>query len=178
MANKLTIARPYAKAIFELALAQKKLAEWAQFLQVAAWIVQQPTVVHFLTNPRYTNAERANKLEAIYAPIMLKEGENLFKLLAQRQRFLLIPEIAQLFEAYRIDQEKTVNVQVTSAFPLTSTEKEQLMQALQSRLQRQIMLECHVDKQLIGGAIIRAGDWVMDDSVRSKLTELNAVLTY
>jgi F-type H+-transporting ATPase subunit delta len=174
--NKTTIARPYAKAAFAIALQSKALTAWTLLLQIAAMTVQDNKLQGLLHNPKVTPEQRLSLLCDICADYLHADGRNLFALLAIRNRLDILPEINELFIAYRIEHEKTARVEVTSATPLSTTEQQQLTQALQIRLQRAVTLECQVDDSLLGGAIIKTGDWVFDDSVRSKLTRLTTAL--
>lgn len=175
MSINITIARPYAKAVFNAALENESLAQWAAFLQRAAAFVRDAQVVLLLKNPRLTTEQRFNFVAGCVA-IDFDEGRNFLKTLAVKNRLLVLPEIAVLFETYRIEQEKKANIQVTSAFPLSTLEQQQLTQVLKNRLQREILLVCDIDKSLIGGMVIRSGNLVIDGSVRGKLTRLAAQL--
>ncbi len=172
-----TTARPYAKAAFELAIQHNSMAAWSELLTTAAWVVSQAKIQRFLQDPRYSWEMQYSQLVAICESVMNEEGRNLFKLLAENERLFVLPEIAELFTAYRIEHEKIVHVQVTSAFPLNNSEQQHLSQVLKIRLQRDVTLDCEIDKSLIGGAVIRAGDLVIDSSVRSQLTRLKTALT-
>lgn len=176
MSNNTTIARPYAKAAFAEALQHKTVASWLVLLQTAALIVRDIHMAEFLQNPRVSNDDRLKILFELCAMYLDEAGKNFLKLLAAHQRLEVLPEIAHLFAVYRIEQEKTAQVSVISAVPLSVLEQQQLTQALKVRLQREIMLECVVDSSLLGGVIIKTGDWVMDGSVRGKLVRLNTAL--
>lgn len=176
MSKQTIIARPYAKAVFELAIEQGSIKTWAELLQMAAFVIKQPMVQDLLDNPRISAKQACDFLMKVCSAKLTKEGENFFKTLAERDRLSVIPEIAELFEIYRAEQEKQMKVMVTSALPLTQEEQHQLMHALKKRLQREIILTCQVDNGLIGGLIIQADDLVMDGSVRGKLARLQAEL--
>lgn len=177
MSIQTTIARPYAKAAFALACEHHDIAAWTTFLQTAAWVVQQPKVKRYLLNPRRSATQRYEWLLTMCEPIAVASGRNFLKLLADKNRLMLLPEIAELFETYRIEQEKIVIAQVTSAYPLTTAEEQRLTAALKIKLQREVTLKTALDKNILGGIIIRAGDLVIDSSVRSKLTRLETELT-
>lgn len=171
-----TFARPYAKAAFELAIQQKTVPAWTKLLQTAAWVVSQPKIQRFLQDPRYSWEMQCSQLVAICEPVLNDEGRSFFNLLAKSERLFVLPEIAELFMAYKVEHEKTVHVEVTSALPLTDTEQQHLSQALKIRLQRDVTLDCGIDSSIIGGAIIRAGDLVIDSSIRSLLARLKTTL--
>jgi len=176
MSNYTTIARPYAKAIFEIALQQKAISAWANLLQFASAVVNDARVQALLDNPQSSAKQRYDFLVKTCAKVMMKEGENLLKLLAEKNRLTVIPEINALFEAYRAEQEKQVKAEVVSAFPLSQEEQQKIIKTLTQRLQREVILECKTDSALIGGMVIRAGDLVMDGSVRGKLERLKSEL--
>lgn len=168
----ITIARPYAAAAFEYALASKDIAAWEAMLQSATSVAQTPAVTQLLASPKMTSAQLATFFCEIIATQLNDARRNFMRLLAENSRLSALPEITELFSAYRAAQEKTVTVNVTSAAALTDAHQTKLVQALTKRLQRQVELQCEVDPLLLGGAIVRAGDTVIDGSVRGKLTRL------
>jgi F-type H+-transporting ATPase subunit delta len=176
MSNNITVARPYAKAAFARALQTHTLNKWLKLLQVAAAVVHDARVAVFLQNPRFSQDEHLQCLLNACGDLLLEEGRNFFALLALRRRLNRLPEIVELFHAYCIEHEKTAQVQIISASPLSEAEKQRLIQALKGRLKREITLECQIDDTLLGGLIIKTGDWVMDDSIRSKLMRLSTAL--
>lgn len=176
MSNTSTIARPYAKAAFATALQDKTVTAWSVLLNTAKTVVCDSQMAILLKNPRITPKQRFECLTDICATVMHEPGRNFFKLLANQDRLLVLPEIAELFEAYRIEQERITNVEVISATKLGATEQERLAKALKIRLQREVSLEYQIDPSLIGGSIIRAGDLVIDGSVRGKLARLSIAL--
>lgn len=177
MSIKTTLARPYAKAVFELAVQHNNLHAWSTLLQTAAWTVQQPKMQRFLQDPRYTSEMHYARLIEICDSVMNDEGRNFCKILAKNNRLFVLPEIAELFASYRVEREKIVNIQAITALPLSAAEQQHLSQALKIRLQREVTLHCEIDSTLIGGAIIRAGDLVIDSSIRSQLARLETALT-
>lgn len=175
MSDTTTIARPYAKAIFEYALAANKLSQWSEILHDLALSVLDENVARFIANPATTEAQ---KTELLMTPFV-KSGsnetvaiENLVALLAHNKRLTLLPDIKLLFEMQRAEQEKTLKVIVTSFSELSSAQQQQLISSLSQRLQRQVTLNISIDKSLLGGAVIQAGDLVIDGSVRGKLHKL------
>jgi len=170
------MARPYAKAVFEAAFAHRALDSWTKFLGIAAWVVQQEKIQRVLADPVYTPQKRFEIINEICASSD-NEQINFLNLLAQNNRLGLLPEIFNLFEEYRLEQEKLAQVEVTSAVALTNTERQQIKEALEVRLQREVTLECNVDPRLIGGLKIRTdNNLVIDSSVRGKLERLSASL--
>ncbi len=173
MADRITIARPYAKAAFAHASAAKLLGPWSSALGVAATVVSDPGVLPLLTNPNVTRAELAELVISIVGEV---EGaglddslRNFIRDLASNQRLGLLPEVTALFNAMKDEAERTLDVEVSSAAPLEDGQRSELTASLEKRLARSIRLHCTVDPSLIGGAIIRAGDLVIDGSLRSRL---------
>lgn len=172
MAELRTLARPYAKAAFQAAQDQQKLAEWSEILTIAGQITANKVVRQLLANP---GMEESKKAELVLETTELSVSEpirNFFLILAENRRLALLPEIAALFNMYRADLERTVDIEVTAAFELTDEQQQKLAQALSKKLERQVSLAASMDKSLIGGVIIRTGDLVIDASVRGKLTKL------
>ena len=178
MSDSTTIARPYAKAIFESALAEKKLAEWSQYLSVFAYTVLDSLANQFIANPASTNEQQ---IELLLSVLCSKDKENkslinLINLLTINKRLMLLPEIKALYEVHRAEQEKTLGVDVISFSELSSAQEKQLIESLSERLQRKVSLNISIDQSLLGGAVIRAGDLVIDGSVRGKLNKLSTDL--
>jgi F-type H+-transporting ATPase subunit delta len=173
MTEKLTtIARPYALAAFEYALDKNNLASWESMLRMASQIVQDKTMVTLLSNPDITQQQLVEVFSEILADKMDNEKRNFLDLLAEYGRLDALPEMAELFAKYRAEHEKTITVQVSSAIPLSATHQQKIIDALTKRLKRKVSLQCEVDESLIGGALIRAGDLVIDGSIRGKLDRL------
>lgn len=172
MAELITLARPYAKAAFEVALADNELGEWSRMLRLLAQISEQEEVNRLLLSPRLTAEKQAETLIDICGDELSEKARNLVRLLADNKRLGLLPEIVELFDALKAEQEQTIDVELTTAFELNDEVVEKLAQALRQRLQREVRLQMTVEKSLIGGAVIRAGDTVIDNSVRGKLTKL------
>jgi F-type H+-transporting ATPase subunit delta len=177
MSDMTTIARPYAKAIFEYALATKQLAAWSSILQGLAYAVTDSLAKSVIDNPS-TTTEQKNQLllSALGKTVPSTEHkaiENLVHLLAANKRLLILADVSVQYEALRAEQEKTLMVQVCSFSSLSTVQQQNLIQSLSQRLQRQISLDITIDTSLLGGAVIRAGDLVIDGSVRGKLNKLS-----
>jgi F-type H+-transporting ATPase subunit delta len=177
MADKRTIARPYARAAFQQAKAAKRLAEWAQALQLAAAVVQDERVENLLDNPKVTPAELAKLLADIAGPKLDELGRNFVETLAANRRLAYLPEISQIFDGLKDAEEGVVDVTVTSAAPLDEQQRKSLSAALTKKLKREVRLHCATDPQLIGGAVLRAGDLVIDGSLRTRLNRIAYALT-
>jgi F-type H+-transporting ATPase subunit delta len=172
----ISIARPYAKAAFAFALEQKNIAAWSDMLELTSQIVLDRTVADMLDDPKIT---REQKLEAILALAKNTLDDNrrrFLELLSENKRLIILPAIANMFAELRAEHDRIILVKVETAFPFTQQKEESLLKALKIRLQKDIVLEFHIDESLIGGAIIRAGDLVIDGSVRGQLSQLEKAL--
>jgi F-type H+-transporting ATPase subunit delta len=177
MADRLTIARPYARAAFEEARKNGGLAPWSEALQAAAIVVKDPRVARLLGNPRVTPAELAQLVDEIAARSLGEHGANFVRTLADNHRLGYLPEISQLFGTLKDDAEGVTDVTVTSAAPLNETERGRIGAALERRLRRKVRLHFQIDPELIGGAVLRAGDLVIDGSLRTRLERIAYELT-
>jgi len=167
-----TLARPYATAAFEYASAHHAIPAWEAVLDAAARLTQDESVRKLLANPSITLKQMTDFYSDILASLLNTEMSNFIRLLAEYDRLPVLPDIADLFKSYRAEQEKTLTVQVISAVELDKGYQQKLSSALTKRLQREISLECSIDTNLLGGAVIRAGDTVLDGSVRGKLNRM------
>ena len=181
MAENSTLARPYAKAVFELAEGQSAFDRWSKVLATLSALSADAGVKELLTSPRAMPAQRAEVLAELAAKSGEKldqQGRNFLGLLAEYRRLQLLPEIAADYEFLRAEAENTLEVELCAALPVPVAEQKHISDALQKKLGRKITLKYVEDKTLIGGAVIRAGDLVIDGSVREKLGRLAAALTH
>ncbi len=172
MAELITLARPYAKAAFETALQDGALDKWSGMIALSAAVSAEARVSALLSSPSLSSEQIADAFIGVCGDELDAKGQNLVSLLAENKRLVLLPEISTLFENLKANQEMSVDVEITTAFEISSDVSNKLAQALKDRLQREILLTTNVDQSLIGGAIIRAGDNVIDSSVRGKLSKL------
>jgi F-type H+-transporting ATPase subunit delta len=172
VAELITLARPYAKAAFEVAMAESALDKWSEMLAVSAAVTGDQQIRAILASPSLTAEQIAESFITVCGDELGDKGKNFMRLLAENKRLVLLPEISTLFDNLKANQERSVDVEITTAFEISSDVSKKLAQALKDRLQRDIILATSVDASLIGGAIIRAGDNVIDSSVRGKLSKL------
>lgn len=172
MAELTTLARPYAKAAFEFARDVNALDRWSNMLATVAAVVEQPTVAELLNSPNYTAEQKGQKLVQVCGDDLDGKVANFIQYLAKNGRLGLLPEVRELFELFKANHEKTIDVDVATAFELTEAEQQKLLDSLKAKLQREVNLQTAVDKSLIGGAVVRAGDLVIDGSVRGRLAKL------
>jgi F-type H+-transporting ATPase subunit delta len=172
VAESATVARPYARAAFEYAQGARALARWGELLETAAMVVRDERVAALLGNPKVTTLALADFVIDIAGDKADEHGRNFVRLLAQNQRLALLPEIAAQYALLRAAAENTVDVEVVSAIALTAAETEKFARALTRRLNRIVRLHPSVDPGLLGGAVVRAGDLVLDGSLKGKLERL------
>ena len=176
MAEKATIARPYARAAFEHARASGTLAAWSELLQAASAAVEHPELAAVLTSPQLSAEQLATLLADVAGVERAAGGRNFLTLLAENRRLDLLPEIAGQFGKYRAQLENVAEVTVVSAVELDGAQRARLESALRSRFGREVRMQCEVDPGLLGGAVIRSGDLVIDGSLKSRLERLAAQL--
>jgi F-type H+-transporting ATPase subunit delta len=176
MSETLTLARPYARAAFASAQAGTALADWSGKLGLAAQIVADPRVHALVGDPRLSNSDLSALLLAPGETIDSPFGEFL-TLLVENRRAGLLPDIAALFEELKRESERVLKVTLRAAAPVGDAQADAIRQALKKRFGRDIELEQRIDESIIGGAVIDAGDMVIDGSVRGRLARLESALT-
>ncbi|GAB3369357.1 F0F1 ATP synthase subunit delta [Lysobacter rhizosphaerae] len=174
MSQALTLARPYARAAFALARDNGAYAPWSNALAFAARVAADPQVAGLLGSPKLGHADAVSLLAIDGASEQMR---SFLDLLAVNRRLALLPEIAGLFEELRAEAERVVKARITSATALGDGELEGIKAALKKRLGRDVEIETAVDASLIGGAVIDAGDVVIDGSLKGKLGRLQSALT-
>ncbi len=184
MADNNTVARPYAQAVFEVANEAGALADWSETLSIAGELLADRGLVEYLGNPGYNDEQRLEFLTDLFdkAGSKLlsgsdKKGTNFLKLLLENGRVAVLPEISGHFEALKADVENSVDAVVTSATALSDEQTEEIARSLKERLGRDVRITTEIDENLIGGAVIRAGDVVIDGSIRARLEGLANSLT-
>lgn len=174
MAEQATIARPYARAAFEYAYAHNALKQWSDALIIAATVAADSRVAKLLNNPGVSPTQIVDLIADIAGSKLDNASRNFIATLAVNRRIALLPQIAVMYEALRAEVENRAQADVISAAPLSDTQQKRLASALKKRLNRDVQLKCSVDPGLIGGAVIRCGDLVIDGSVKVRLTRLAA----
>ncbi len=176
MAEAITIARPYANAVFAIAQEKGELKAWSDLLAVLAQCVAEPEMQSIITSPAVSDEQAVQVLADIAGDQMTADAKNFLLLLAENNRLLLLTDITVLFEALRAEAEKSMTADVISARELTQAQADKISAALKQRLGRDVTLNTSIDESLLGGAIIRAGDLVIDGSALGKLNRLaNAI---
>lgn len=176
MAELATIARPYANAAFDIAKRENVLDQWSRMLAVINTVTDNDNVKVLLDSPDMPATAKAFRLAEICGDELDDRGKKFLQALAEHDRLTLIGEIRTQFEELRAEEERSLDVQVVSAYAMTEAQSSQLASALNAKFAKDISIETSVDKSLIGGAIVRAGDVVIDGSVRGKLNKLAETL--
>ena len=184
MADNNTIARPYAQAVFELANESGDLDTWSEALDLAGQLLADGQVATYLGDPAFNNEQRLEFLSGLFdkagAKVLGgkdKRGKNFLKLLLENRRVVALPEISTHFETLKAEVENVVEVTVTSATAISKKQQDTISKALRERLGRDVNIATEIDENLIGGAVIRAGDVVIDGSLRARLEGLATALT-
>jgi F-type H+-transporting ATPase subunit delta len=175
MSEKYVVARPYARAIFEVAQANDG-PNWSALLKGLTMIVTNAQVIALANHPKYGPLAVAKLINAVLGECPT-EVQTLIELLAKNNRLLFLPEIFELYQQFKARAEQMVYIQVVSAQPLEAAFQTRLTKALSQRFNAEITLSCDCDPTLLGGAVIQAGDQVIDGSVRKKLAQLSEALS-
>lgn len=172
MAETSTLARPYAQAIFNLANAENTLKAWSDKLALLKEVAANESMIEIITNPDVS----AERIVSLFADIcqdgLDEQGINFLKIAAENGRLEIIPQIADSFEAMCAEAEGSIEAQVTSAYAVNATQKKSIAEALKKKFGRDVTITTKTDKSLLGGVIIRAGDIVIDGSVKTQLEKI------
>ncbi|TVQ70483.1 MAG: F0F1 ATP synthase subunit delta [Oceanospirillales bacterium] len=172
MAELNTIARPYTKAAFDYALTKGGLDQWSQMLALTAIIVNDSDMKRVLGTPSLSAEQKAELIISVCGKKLDDAGKNFIYLLAENNRLPLLSKISVQFDQLKADHEKSVEVDLTTAYELDNALVEKLATALRSKLGREVKMTSRVDQTILGGVILRANDLVIDGSVRAKLAKL------
>ena len=172
MAELSTLARPYAKAAFDFARDKGELAQWSEQLATCAAVAADAGMASVLGNPSLTDEQQAQTLNDVCGDATGAEVKNFVMVLSANKRLPLLPEISAQFELLKANLEKSVDVEVVSAFDLADSTRDKLAGALGAKLEREVNVSTRTDSDLLGGVLIRAGDLVIDGSVRGRLDKL------
>ncbi|HHC74377.1 MAG TPA: F0F1 ATP synthase subunit delta, partial [Thiothrix sp.] len=172
-----TAARPYAKAVFEMAQETGELDQWSAQLASIAAILSADGADALISNPRMTSAEKVSTIAEIAGDAINDKGVNLLRALADNDRLAIVPEIADVYEELKAAAQGSVEAELISAMAMSAEQQDAISRALEKRLGREVKLVTKIDETLMGGAIIRTGDLVIDGSIQSRLNEMKATLS-
>ncbi len=168
----ITVARPYAEAVFRKAEEDGNLDAWSEMLSLLAALVKDQVLAEAIANPMYVRGQLAQLILDVADERLSTEGGNLIRLLAENGRLPVLPEIQALYEELKAESLRTLKVTVRSAYELASKQEQELAAALSEKLGRKVTISSEQDPELIGGVHIRAGDLVIDGSVKGRLEQL------
>ncbi len=177
MSELTTAARPYARAVFETAQESGRLSEWSDELGFMGAVASNDDVISLLARPEMAKQAGADAFVKLCDGKLGDEAINLVRMLAENDRLSLLPEMSGLYEILKDEAEGSVEALVTSAKKLTKAEEDAISKALKKRLGRDVKLKVSVDDALLGGAIIQAGDLVIDGSLKGRLKKMTSVMT-
>ena len=177
MAELSNIARPYARAVFELAKAGAAYSAWSEQLDMLAAVAADPNVGDLFNNPRVSRRELSLVFTDVCGDRLDENVKNLVRLLAQNRRLHALPAIAEQYEHLRAEAEQTVQAELESALPVSDTQQQQIVEALSQRMGRRVELTVKTNEELLGGAVVRAGDLVIDGSIRARLEKLATAIS-
>jgi F-type H+-transporting ATPase subunit delta len=173
LAERKTLARPYAEAVFQMAKDKDQLTLWSAQLSLLAGMGANEDIAALATNPEINRDDVADLVINSAGKKLNKDGANLVHLLLENGRLTILPEISELFETYKAEHEGSVEAEVISAFELADKQLKNISDALKKKLGREVKLVSHIDESLVGGVVIRAGDLVIDGSVTGYLQALS-----
>lgn len=166
------IARPYAGAVFALAKQEGTLQAWSGSLQALSLIASDPVAIALMKNPKFSKEDLVDLFLSIAAEDLVESAKKLVQVLVRFKRLSCLPDIARLYEAYRARAEQVIKVELVSAQPLAESYQQLIAEKLSQRHQCQVDVIVETDPTLLGGAIIRTGDYVIDGSVKGRLQTL------
>ena len=175
MSELTTVARPYARAAFEFAVSDNNIEAWSTMLFFASEVAQDATMANILTCDKAPQ-ELAKLFLSICDGQLNENGQNFIKILAENGRLSVLPRVAQLFAELENEHKKEINADVVSAYALSKKQQTELSKSLEKRLARKVNLNCSIDKTLIAGMVITAGDLVIDSTASGQLTRLSHTL--
>lgn len=176
MIEKITKARPYAKAIFTIAKGNGSFDEWLNALKILSEIALNPEMQRILRDSTISPESLTKLFKEIYPLKLSEEEDNLLKLLALKKRLSVLPEILMFYERLCHEREQILPLEFVSAIPLTETQKTEFSDFLSKRFRKKIEMHNTVNPELLGGFWIKAGDQVIDGSIRGHLEQLKETI--
>lgn len=176
MAEAITVARPYAEAVFKLAVAGKSLSQWSKILKLAAEIAENERIRSLIGNPLISVKQLSELMLEIGGRKFNQEARNLITLMIENKRVQVLPQVSFLFEQLKANHEGALDANIISAFELEDEQLSKLVSELEQKFKRKIEAKVSVDSDLIGGIKVEIGDEVLDASVRGKLEAMAIAL--
>ena len=176
MSDFTTAARPYARAVYQHATETSSVESWGDALALMAAVAGEQAMKTILDNPQLGREQKATLLLQVIGDRLNAQQHGLIKLMAENDRLKALPEVVIQFEVYRAEAEGKIDAEVVSAFPLSDEQEQAIAVTLKKKLGREITLTTTTDESLIGGVIIKAGDTIIDGSMKSQLESLALTL--
>jgi F-type H+-transporting ATPase subunit delta len=176
MSELATLARPYAAAVFKRAKETDSAAIWSTSLTFMSAVLNDSDINAIVDNPKVSKQRLVTLILDICQGQIDSEGENFIKLLVQNNRLSLIPVITQLFETYKAEDEGYIDVEVTTAYSFSEEAEKDFIATLEKTLGKKVNINVTVDSSLIGGVLVRAGDRVIDGSIKGQLQHMQKAL--
>ena len=170
--DAITIARPYAEALFSSAEGSGTLDRWSEVLELLATVAQDSAMAAVIADPLFDQADLIKLIQEIGGDKLDAEAQNLIQLLVENGRLTVLPEIATLYEQLKAESQKALKVHVRSAYEFTEDQEQQIAAGLKRKLGLDVTIISEQDESLIGGVHIRAGDLVIDGSIKGKIEQL------
>jgi F-type H+-transporting ATPase subunit delta len=177
MADYTTIARPYARAVYQQATETSTLDNWGEALALLSAVTSDEAMLAVLDSPQMGGEQKAELMLKVVSDKLNAQQQNLLKLMAENGRLKALPEVAEQFEIFRAEAEGKVDAEVVSAFPLSNEQEESISKTLKAKLGREVTITTSIDESLIGGVVIKAGDTIIDGSMKSQLESLALTLS-
>jgi F-type H+-transporting ATPase subunit delta len=172
MTDFTTAARPYANAVYDLAHESSELGSWSDALANLAAVVNDAQISKLLDAPESGKNQKGELIIQVLGDKLNEQQQNLVRLMAENGRLKLMPDVLEQFEVARAKAENKVEAEVISAFELTAKQTGELVNTLKNKLGCEVTLTTTIDKSLIGGVVIKAGDTIIDASMKSQLNSL------
>lgn len=172
MAEYTTSARPYARAVYALATESSSVDSWGEALALLAAVAADASMQELLDKPQLGKEQKGELMLKVLSDKLNPQQQNLVRLMAENDRLKALPEVAHQFEIYRAEAEGKVEAEVISAFALSSEQEQAITETLKSKLGRDVSIATSTDESLIGGVVIKAGDTIIDGSMKSQLESL------
>jgi F-type H+-transporting ATPase subunit delta len=176
MAELMTIARPYAEAVFAVAKEKNTLAAWSDELANLGAIAADAAMQAMIANPAYSDANVMDVFASVMGANLTNEGKNLLTVMAENKRFAALPAVAEIFEDLKAADEKRIRATVMTAFEATDEQKNKLSAALNAKFDADVEITYEMDTTLLAGIKIKVGDWAIDGSAVSQLNKLGAAI--
>lgn len=177
MSELTTAARPYAKAVFELADSSGSLDTWSEQLGAMASIVSAEGSADLLNNPKVNATQKVDTFKELANGSLNDQSVNLLKSLGENNRFALLPDMASLFETMKSESQGEVEGEIIAAAAMSDAQESAIVVALEKRLGRKVKLVTKIDETLLGGAVIRVGDLVIDGSLQGRFQSMKAAMS-